>query len=222
MLRALTSAGATLIAASTCLAGSHLWEFNEVFSSPDGKVQFIELHVPVNANFETALAGKKIKSAATGKEFTFPSNLTPPTGFKYLLLATAEFAALPGAPAPDYILPENFLGTNGDTLTWHVYDTWILSPGELPLDCVSSLNENRPLVADNTPRNYAGAEATVDACPVAKCLGDLDGSNDITGADMGILLGAWGTGNEQADLDTNGIVDAADLAILLGAWGACP
>lgn len=34
-----------------------------------------------------------------------------------------------------------------------------------------------------------------------------------------ILLGAWGTSDAAADLDHSGAVDGADLAILLGAWG---
>jgi Tol biopolymer transport system component len=48
--------------------------------------------------------------------------------------------------------------------------------------------------------------------------GDLDGDEDVDAADLGLLLGAWGTGDPSADLDGNGIVDAADLAIILGAW----
>ena len=37
------------------------------------------------------------------------------------------------------------------------------------------------------------------------------------GADMGILLAAWG-GTGPADLNRNGIVDGADLGILLSNW----
>lgn len=48
--------------------------------------------------------------------------------------------------------------------------------------------------------------------------GDLDGDEDVDGADLGLLLGAWGTGDPSADLDGNGIIDGADLAVLLGAW----
>ncbi|HMN97174.1 MAG TPA: hypothetical protein PKC43_11850 [Phycisphaerales bacterium] len=49
---------------------------------------------------------------------------------------------------------------------------------------------------------------------------DLDGDGVVDGADLGILLGAWGeTGpGLPADLDGNGTVDGADLGILLGAW----
>ncbi|MBX3354456.1 MAG: hypothetical protein KF724_02015 [Phycisphaeraceae bacterium] len=63
----------------------------------------------------------------------------------------------------------------------------------------------------------AVTHGTVMACPP-----DLDGSGVIDGADLALLLGAWG-GSGPADLDGNGTVDGADLAILLGEWGTeCP
>ena len=46
---------------------------------------------------------------------------------------------------------------------------------------------------------------------------DLDGDGSVGGADLTILLGAWG-GRGPADLDGNGSVGAEDLAILLAAW----
>ena len=54
------------------------------------------------------------------------------------------------------------------------------------------------------------------------CVGDLNGDSSIDGADLTILLGAWGTDDAVADLDASGLVDGADLTLLLGAWGACP
>jgi hypothetical protein len=55
-----------------------------------------------------------------------------------------------------------------------------------------------------------------------ECLGDLDASGTVDGADLAILLGAWGAcPGCPADLDASGVVDGADLAILLGSWGLC-
>lgn len=48
---------------------------------------------------------------------------------------------------------------------------------------------------------------------------DLDASGEVNGADLGILLGAWGT--PGADLTGDGTTDGADLGVLLGAWGSC-
>jgi hypothetical protein len=56
----------------------------------------------------------------------------------------------------------------------------------------------------------------------AQCTGDLDGSGEIDGADLGALLGAWGTPGSPADLDGDGTVGGADLGVLLGNWGTCP
>lgn len=69
------------------------------------------------------------------------------------------------------------------------------------------------------------------------CVGDLvmsgnfqpPGDGLIDGADLAILLGAWGNSPSCADFvnsDTflpppDGKVDGADLALLLGAWGTC-
>ena len=54
--------------------------------------------------------------------------------------------------------------------------------------------------------------------------GDVDGwqfvDGSIDGADLGLLLGAWGTDGD-GDLNDDGVIDGADLGLLLGAWGAC-
>jgi hypothetical protein len=55
----------------------------------------------------------------------------------------------------------------------------------------------------------------VDVAPV---FGDLDGNGTVNGADLGILLGAWGAAG-AADLNGDGIVGGADLGLLLGSWG---
>jgi len=39
----------------------------------------------------------------------------------------------------------------------------------------------------------------------------------VNGADLGTLLGAWGTSG-PGDLNGDGIVNGADLGTLLGAW----
>lgn len=58
-----------------------------------------------------------------------------------------------------------------------------------------------------------------DACVVT---GDLDGDGAVTGADLGLLLAAWGACAEcsgcPADLDGDCEVGGADLGLLLGAW----
>ena len=65
------------------------------------------------------------------------------------------------------------------------------------------------------------------AQPPASCLGDLNLDGAVTGADLGLLLGAWGacpggTPGCLGDLNVDGVVNGADLGLLLGAWGPCP
>jgi hypothetical protein len=65
-----------------------------------------------------------------------------------------------------------------------------------------------------------------DCCEGAQacCAGNLNGDQAVDGADLGILLNAWGTCAAPcaADLNRDGFVDGADLGALLGNWGACP
>ena len=49
--------------------------------------------------------------------------------------------------------------------------------------------------------------------------GDLNGDGVVTGADLGLLLGAWGPANGSPfDLNHDGVVNGADLGLLLGCW----
>jgi hypothetical protein len=54
------------------------------------------------------------------------------------------------------------------------------------------------------------------------CLADINSDQVVDGADLGLLLVAWGTPNQCADLNADGIVNGSDLGILLGEWGPCP
>ncbi|MCH2145919.1 MAG: hypothetical protein MK082_12350, partial [Phycisphaerales bacterium] len=53
------------------------------------------------------------------------------------------------------------------------------------------------------------------------CPGDLTGDGVVDGADLTVLLGAWGASSGPADIDDSGLVDGADLSMLLGEWGPC-
>ena len=43
----------------------------------------------------------------------------------------------------------------------------------------------------------------------------------MNGADLGLMLAAWGTPSAMADLNGDGTVNGADLGELLSAWGPC-
>jgi outer membrane protein assembly factor BamB len=84
---------------------------------------------------------------------------------------------------------------------------------------VPNLNQGGPVLAGDGTLLVAGngtnlvAYRTEPACADA----DLDCDGTVGPADLGLLLGAWGT--DGADLDGDGVTGSSDLAILLGAWG---
>lgn len=48
---------------------------------------------------------------------------------------------------------------------------------------------------------------------------DINGDGIVDTADLGILLGAYGTADVTADLNNDGVVDTADLGVLVGQFG---
>ncbi len=187
------------------LSGGHTWDVNEVFSNADGTIQFIELKETGGGNFETATAGHQVTSATSS--FTLTANSPSPTGFKHILLGTAAFAALPGAPTPNYIIPSNFFSLTGDTMSYVPFDVWTI--GAVPTDGVKSLNRTGG-VLDNSPTNYAGQTGTVNAAPPAGPPGVPDGSAgstpmtvqalDAAGSSLSI---AWDTGTCSGSAGTH-------------------
>ena len=70
-----------------------------------------------------------------------------------------------------------------------------------------------------------GMQASLTIVATAPCIGDLNDDGIVSGADLGLMLGAWGAcgkGPCIADLNDDGLVNGADLGLLLGAWGVCP
>jgi hypothetical protein len=54
------------------------------------------------------------------------------------------------------------------------------------------------------------------------CPADLNNDDIVDGADLGTLLGSWGScPGCPADLNDDDVVDGADLGTLLGEWGPC-
>src|SRR5262245_26482762 len=112
----------------------HLWKITEVFTNGQGNVQFVELG-DVTADGEHELAGHVIQSSVGS--FTFPTDLpSDQTLGKSVLLGTADFAALQGAPTPDYIIQSNFFMPVGDTINYAGVDSFSFADVELPNDGV--------------------------------------------------------------------------------------
>jgi uncharacterized repeat protein (TIGR01451 family) len=140
----------------------HLWKIDQVFSSADGKVQFIELHDP--ANGENHTAGHFISS--NENTFTFPANLsTDATANMHFLIGTASYAALSGAVKPDYVIPDNFFNPAGDTFDYADVDSFSFAAAQMPTDGVNSLMRDFNTFAlstgKNSETNLAGQTASI-------------------------------------------------------------
>lgn len=71
------------------------------------------------------------------------------------------------------------------------------------------------------PGTTSGSGTLALSCAaVAQCPADLNHDLFVDGADLGMLLGGWGS--SVTDVNGDAYTDGADLGIMLGAWGACP
>ncbi len=229
---AISSALACLVVSTdSARAGFHLWDVTEVYSNADGTLQFIEWFT--SAETEEQLGDRVVTTESN--TYTFPNDLpSPATNGRNFLMATAGFAALPGAPVPDFIMPDGFIDATGDTLRLRtspggmIWETFSFGAGELPTNGIDSLicavHSGTACMSRevevNSPTNFAGDSGSVT--PPQPCPADFDGDGDVDSADLAQLLSSWGPCAAcPTDFDGDGDVDAADLAQLLSGWGPC-
>jgi hypothetical protein len=153
---------AVFFLATSATAGIHTWDVLEVFSNSDGTIQYVEL-LDVGATGTEVGVGNGSLTSSLHSFSWMNEAVTPPTAGKRYLIATAGFAALPGAPTPDVIIPPAnvpFFNTAGDTVSFAGVDSLVF--GAVPTNGLDSFDEVAG-VATNSPENYAGATGTVDA-----------------------------------------------------------
>jgi len=115
-------------------------------------------------------------------DYHFSMNAVGNTMNKHVLIATAAFAPQPGAVTPDFILPDGFLRSGGDTLSlWNIpfgggpyggipsqqWDTYTYAAGAIPTDGTDSLNRDHAVItlATNSPTKFAGQSGSLAAVP---------------------------------------------------------
>jgi hypothetical protein len=148
-------------------ADFHLWTMNELYSSADGSVQFLE--ISALAGGQQFLAGHTLVASSGGvsRSFTFPANLPGDTAGRRMLIGTQAFAAL-AVVAPDYVVPDGFFFQGGGAINFAEFsDTW--SHPALPADGTLSLGRDGA-TAVNSPRNFAGQTGTVVVAPAPPAL----------------------------------------------------
>ncbi len=72
------------------------------------------------------------------------------------------------------------------------------------------------------PESFNDAGGNLIEATCEDCRSDLNCYGGVGSADLGLLLGAWGTDLESYDLDGDGTVGGSDIGVLVGGWGACP
>ena len=167
-----TLVAAAALCAPVAQAAFHFFRIDRLFSTADGEVQYVVLRESAGANGENLLAGHTLTAtrAGTTKLFTFQSDLpSSSTAGRFVLIATQGYVdvrnATPaaGLPAPDYVIPNRFLPTDGGSVNYASVD--IMQYGALPSDGSTSLLRNGSAAA-NLATNFAGASASVPVVPV--------------------------------------------------------
>ena len=158
---------AACLALAAPLAGAsfHLFQIDQMYSNADGSIQYVVLHEFAGANGENFLAGHALTAThnTVTNRFTFDHDLpSGNTAGRRVLIATQGFANL-GLAAPDYVIPDRFLPTDGGVLNYAGVDT--VAYAALPVDGTNALTRNGT-VTPNLATNFAGATAMVPALPV--------------------------------------------------------
>jgi formylglycine-generating enzyme required for sulfatase activity len=122
--------------------------------------------------------------------------------------------------------PQNVVQTEGqpwgcvdDTHGLESFPAWI----EWSADCNADGIVDYGQILDGSFADV-NADGIPDVCQAPCVSADLNNDRSVDGADLGVLLSAWGPAGPEsarADINGNGIVDGADLGVLLANWGAC-
>jgi hypothetical protein len=151
-------------------AASHLWRFSEFYSSPDKQIQFIEMQEIGGSDNETGIEGHWYATNSFNQNHSQILGTPLPFGTanKKFLVGSQSYAALPGVPAPDYIVPDGIIEPSGDTIVWWFYQTLTIPPDTMPSNGTHSLHLKNPAnpslgfkTGPNSPTNFAGETGTL-------------------------------------------------------------
>ena len=210
LLLALTFA----VCVAPAYASFHEFKIDQVFSNADGTVQYVVMSEPVTGDDEEGFwqghALTTVSTAGGTQQFPFPTDLpSQSTKGRSVLIATSGFAAL-GILAPDFTIPDHFIPTLGGTLNYAGVNQ--ISLPVLPNDGATAIDRNGTHVPA-TPKNFAGATATLTAAPppVASAP-DLDQHG---------LTGSWyepATSGQGIEVEFFPDLVAPGTAFVQGAW----
>jgi PEP-CTERM motif-containing protein len=166
----LAAVGLLMGFAPSAHAAFHLWNITQLYSNPSGTLQFIEMQdIFGGQNF---INGQSITALNVGGTLSNTYTINTPGGNPlpgstlnhFLLFGTAGIQAA-GGPAPDFILPNNFLFNNGGTINYFAIGSGNSYPA-LPTDGISSyLWQGGGVMTPNIAHNFVGGTGTVIGVP---------------------------------------------------------
>jgi hypothetical protein len=145
-------------------AAQHLWNLQELYTNNSGTLQFIELKTTFGS--QQFVGGFTISSTNLAMNqtnmFTIPTNLPSDSTNHTFLLGTTGIQAA-GGPAPDYIIPNNFLFAAGGSISFFGQGSGPYSA--LPTDGLMSRIWGGGNNLTNSPTNFAFQTGTVIGVP---------------------------------------------------------
>ena len=196
------AASALSLIATLASASFHTFAINQIYSNADGTVQYVVMREMLGSAGEDLWSGRTFSSTHAGvtRTFTFVGDLpNSATGNQRVLIGTQGLADL-GFIAPDYIIPNGFLATDGATLDYAGVDQ--VTYASLPTDGVNAISRSGALIS-NLATNFAGVAVALPALSVTAVeyynagldhyfISDLQ--PDIDGLDTGRIAGWARTG----------------------------
>lgn len=141
---------------SPLLLAFEQWRISEIFTSNDGRLQYIVL--TTSAMNQNNLAGRVLVSrdAAGGNErsYTFPTNLSGSTQNRSVLIATQSFSSTTNLTL-DYVIPAGFIHTEGGSVNFANVHALSYQAVELPRNGRQALKADKS-VATAAPTNFLG------------------------------------------------------------------
>ena len=220
-----------MVGAATDTASTGIWELvdpvgtaaqPEDDDSDDGTVCYIT----GNGTPGGSIGANDIDNGAT----TLISPLIDCTGGDAFISYSRWYSNNAGAAPNADSMPVSITNDDGDTwftveLVTENANSWVRKTIRVS-DFVTPTDQVRLRFVASDFNDGSLVEAGVDEVlvTVLECVsglvGDLNNDGVVDTADLGILIGAFGTADPIADINGDGIVDTADLGILIAAFGS--
>ena len=209
---------------ATTRAAFHSWEVAEVYSNPDGTVQFIELRALVGGqqNLGSFSASVTSTNSSGSTTFTCTTNLPSDSANKTCLLGTAALASTPGGVAPNYIIPNGFVrtpvGGGNAAVIFNPNSGASVVYASLPTDGDSALlrsGTSTITVPTNSPRNFFNQSNAI--VPVKFLTSQSSGGNFIV--TFRTATGTNGTAGPNYAVETNNVVGSVNWSTVSNVAG---